>query len=264
MTAFLSLLIAVLTLFASFKGLFDPRIYSDLLSTGGITPLLLVGSKTQDMIFIPLAVILAVLSVVFFKRPGSKLLIAILGLNANFFYGYALYAMQGSYTSIYLIYLAIFSLSIYTLILGMLSFLADCEKNMVQPKGVRISVSVFLYCIVFVLGIVWLIRVSADIARHIPQDTYGVFVLDLGIVFPAIAITATRLLRNMKFGMILAGIILMKTLTICLSWGFAEWYGRFTGVIEGSYDMLMIPTILTVVSGVFFIIYMAKLKYKAA
>jgi len=68
--------------------------------------------------------------------------------------------------------------------------------------------------------------------EHIPQDTYGVFVLDLGIVFPAIAITATMLIRGKPFGNILAGVILMKAFTVCLAWGFAEWYGRFTGKLS--------------------------------
>jgi hypothetical protein len=66
------------------------------------------------------------------------------------------------------------------------------------------------------------------------QDTYGVFVLDLGIVFPALALTAKLvLIRKMKFGINLAGIMLMKVFAISLSWGFSEWYGRITKVIEG-------------------------------
>jgi len=90
----------------------------------------------------------------------------------------------------------------------------------------------------------------------------GVFVLDLGIVFPAIVISATMLLRNRPFGNILAGVILMKIITVCLSWGFGEWYGRYTGNIQGSYDMLLIPTVLTIVASVFFTLYLSRLTVK--
>jgi drug/metabolite transporter (DMT)-like permease len=245
-------------------GLFDAKIYGDLADAGRLPPLMLLGSQTQDMIFIPLAVLLAVCAVIFLRRPGVKLLTAMLGFIANFFYGYALYTMQGAYTSIYLVYLAIFSLTIYTLIFGFLCFSPEAENGLQLSQRIRVAVTVFLYAIVFILGVVWLLRISADIAKHLPGDTYGVFVLDLGVVFPALAVAATRLVRQMKFGLLLAGVVLMKVLTICLSWGFSEWYARFTGVIVGDYGMLAIPTVLTIVSGFFFALYMTRLKNKTA
>jgi hypothetical protein len=113
------------------------------------------------------------------------------------------------------------------------------------------------------LGFIWLIRISQDIAKHMPQDTYGVFILDLGIVFPAVAVSATRLIRRKSFGIIFSGIALIKALTVCLSWGFGEWYGRINGTIQGSFDMLMIPTALTLMSLVFFLIYLFKLREEA-
>jgi hypothetical protein len=110
------------------------------------------------------------------------------------------------------------------------------------------------------LGLIWIIRISSDITRHIPQDTYGVFVLDLGVVFPAITIIATKLIWSKPFANILAGASLMKVFTVCLSWGFGEWYGRFLGSILDGYDMLIIPSALTLISLVFFILYIRKLK----
>jgi uncharacterized membrane protein len=54
----------------------------------------------------------------------------------------------------------------------------------------------------------------------------------------------------------LAGILWKKG----LSWGFGEWYGRFYGSIQGGYDMLVIPTVLTIINLVFFVLYVLKLK----
>lgn len=56
----------------------------------------------------------------------------------------------------------------------------------------------------------------------------------------------------------------MKIFTVCLSWGFGEWYSRFTGNIQGSYDMLLIPTTLTIISFVFYILYLSKLQITPA
>jgi hypothetical protein len=260
LTASMALIMSVIIIFACLQGIFKESIYNDVLTAGTITKFLLAGSRAQDIIFIPLAIILALISIIFLRHPNYKLLISIVGLCCNFFYGYGLYAMQGQYTSLYLVYLVIFSLSIYSIILGILSFPAEFAAGTFLPKGLRLGISVFLYSIAFMLGLIWVIRISPDIARHIPQDTYGVFVLDLAIVFPAIAITATQLIRRMPYGNIFAGIALMKAFTVCLSWGFGEWYGRIYGVIQGSYDMLMIPTVLTILGLIFFVFYILKLK----
>jgi hypothetical protein len=259
-TAIMTLILSILTLFACLKGILQESTYNELLSAGTITKFLLSASIAQDIIFIPLALVLALLSVMFLIRPEYKIFITILGLTGNFFYGYGLYTMQGQYTSIYLVYLAIFSLSIYSIILGLLSFTPEFISRTSLSKGLRISISIFLSIIVLMLGLVWVLRISPDIARHIPQDTYGVFILDLAIVFPAIAITAIKLIQNKPIGNILAGVALMKSFTVCLSWGFGEWYGRLIGSIQGGYDMLAIPSVLTLISLVFFILYIRNLK----
>lgn len=259
-TAYMTFILSLLVMYASLKGVMDKSIYQEVLDQGTITQFLLVGSRGQDIIFIPLALLLAFFSVLFLKRPGYKRFIVILGLTGNFFYGYGLYSMQGQYTSIYLIYLAAFSLSIYCLVFGLLSFTSDIAEKAVLPRGLSMAISLFMYSIVLMLSIVWLIRIKPDIVRHIPQDTYGVFVLDLGIVFPAIAITATKLIRSKPYGTILAGVALIKILTVCLSWGFGEWYGRLYGSIQGGYDMLVIPSVLTLISVVFVALYIKKLQ----
>ena len=260
-TAIMTLILSVLALFASLAGIFFESIYNDVLSVGTITEFLLVGSVAQDIISVSLALLLTLLSVLFLKRSGYKTFITIIGLTGYFFYGYGLYVMQGQYTSIYLIYLTIFSLSIYSIVFGLLSFTNELIIKTSIPKALRMSISIFLYSIVLMLGLVWLLRIMPDISRHIPQATYGVFILDLGVVFPAITITATKIIRSKPLGNILAGVALIKIITVCLSWGFAELYTRIYGNTQGGYDMLVIPTILTIISLIFFVLYINKLKY---
>ncbi|GAA0178591.1 hypothetical protein SH2C18_16180 [Clostridium sediminicola] len=256
----MTLIMSVLVIFACLTGILKESIYNDVLLSGTITKFLLSGARAQDIIFIPLAVILFFLSILFLRRPCYKVLITIIGLSCNFFYGYALYVMQGQYTSIYLVYLAIFSISIYSIILGLLSFPAEFVMITSLSKRLCRFISIFLYSIVFILGLIWLIRIEPDIARHIPQDTYGVFILDLGIVFPAVAISATMLILRKPYGNIFAGVALMKVFTVCLSWGFGEWYGRIYGVAQGNYNMLIIPSVLTILGFIIFIFYIVKLK----
>ncbi|MDF2614123.1 MAG: hypothetical protein K0S71_1909 [Clostridia bacterium] len=259
-TAYMTLALSIMALFASIAGVFEKSIYGEALNAGTITEFLLVGSVAQDITFIPLALLLMLLSVMFLKRAGYKTLVTILGLVGNFFYGYGLYVMQGQYTSIYLIYLAVFSLSLYSMIFGLLSFTPEFVLKTSLPRLLRKAISIFLFSMVVILGLIWIIRIMPGIIRHVPTDTYAVFVLDLGIVFPAVAITAVMLMRNKSFGNILAGIALFKTFTVCLSWGFGEWYGRLYGSLTGNLDMLIIPGVLTLISAVFFVLYLLKLK----
>lgn len=101
-----------------------------------------------------------------------------------------------------------------------------------------------------------------DIARHIPNDTYGVFILDLGIIFPAIMITVSELIRGEPFANILKGVVLIKEITVCLSWGFGEIYIRIIDNTIGGYDMLVIPILLTILSVILFVLYIQNLQYK--
>lgn len=260
LSAIMSLIISALAIFASLEGLLNKNLYMDVYKAGSLTTFLVAGSLAQDVISVLLGILLAIISIVFLKNPNIKTLIAMLGLTSYFFYGYGLYVMQGQYTSIYLVYLAIFGLSIYSLILGLLSFERDEVKLYHLSGALRKSIAVFLMIIVFVLTPIWFLKITGDISKHIPGDTYAVFILDLCIVFPALATTAVMLLRNIPLGNVFAGIVLIKTLTICLSVAFGEWFGPIHGGFQTNYGNIAIFATLTFVSLVLLIFYTRKLK----
>lgn len=56
---------SVLIVFACLKGILDNRIYNDVLEAGTITKFLLVGSRAQDILFFPQALLLAFLCCIF-------------------------------------------------------------------------------------------------------------------------------------------------------------------------------------------------------
>lgn len=260
LTAIMTLILSFLALYASLAGVLDKNLYTDVFFAGSLSKTLISGSLAQDTISIPLSLLLVFLSLLFLKYPGYKTFIAILGLTGYFFYGYGLYTMQGQYTSIYLIYLAVFGLSIYSMIWGLTSFKPDAVKQARLPGALRMSISIFLIVILLVLVPVWLLRITPDIAKHIPGDTYAVFVLDLCVVFPAFGIIAAKLLRNKPFGNILAGVALFKTLTICLSVAFGEWFVPLRNGFQVDYGMITIFSALTVLSFALIVLYMLNLR----
>ncbi len=260
--ATLTLTLSLLALYASLMGVLNENLYRDVFLAGVLPEPLIWGSMAQDIISIPLSVALALLSLAFFSRKGYKTLIAILGLAWYFFYAFGLYVMQGQYTDIYVVYLAIFGLSVYGMIFGLLSFEADEVRLYCLPNRLRKAIGIFLIAILMFLGPVWLLRMAPDIARHVPGSTYAVFIMDLTIVFPAFGIIAAQLLRKNPQGNTLAGIALFKGLTLCLAWAFAEWTNPVQGIPVNA-GMAAISSTLTLICLILFIPYMIKLKKEA-
>jgi hypothetical protein len=260
LTAFLSLAVSILALWAAIAGVSIDRLYGDLLDIGSISPFLLSGSLAQDIISIPIAVILAMLSMAFLKSPGVKVFVSMLGLAGYFFYGYGLYVMQGQYTSFYLVYLAIFGLSLHSLIWGLTSFKPESIHQLSLPDGLRRAVAIFLTTIMVVLGPLWLIRISGDIAKNTPGETYAVFILDLCVVFPAFGIIAALLFWQQPFGYFLAGVALFKTLSICLSVAFGEWFVAWHGGFLPNNGMIAVFGVLSLFSLALFILYLQRLE----
>lgn len=256
----LTLILSILALFASLAGILNKDLYHELIVSGISSKTLLIGAVAQDIISAPLAVFLAVLSITSLKRPKLKNLIVIMGLAWYFFYAFGLYVMQGNYTSIYLIYLAVFGLSIYSMIWGLLSFKADESADYQLPFWLVNAIGGFLVFILLVLTPAWLIRMMPDIARHVPGETYSVFVMDLCVVFPAFGQIAYMLFRKKPLGIILAGVALMKTMTLCLSWSFSHWFAPFYAGLEFEVGLTFISTLLAVVSFTLLIPYLTKLK----
>jgi hypothetical protein len=255
-SSFLNLMVAVLAFWASVAGVFKPQIYSELLSSGAITNALIFGSTIQDLISIPASVLLFLVSIAFIKKRKTKTLILMQGLSAYFFYGYGLYAIQGQYTSLYFIYLAILGISIYSLIFGCTG-LATKSDEANLPKSVRYSIGVFIAIILVVLVPAWIGRMMPDVINRAPGELYGVFILDLAIVFPALAMIAVQLFRGNKKSVLFAGVALVKTFTLCLSVALGEWLKPVFGFSQ-DIAMIVIFTLLTVISAVLSMLYFAR------
>ena len=263
-TTILIILMSLLSFYAALRAVINENLYRVVYEAGTITEFLIAGSLAQDILIIPAALILLLLSVYFLKIPNYKVFITMLGITGYLFYGFGLYVIQGQYTSIYLVYLAIFGLSIYALIYGLLSFDQDTVKTITLARGIRLTIGSFLLFILIVLVPIWLIQIGGDIAQFRPGDTYAVYILDLTIEFPAFIIIAFMLFRGRPFGNILAGVALFKVLTVCLSVAFGEWYIAFYRGFTPNYGMLGIFVALTVVSMILLALYLVKLKSNSA
>lgn len=102
---------------------------------------------------------------------------------------------------------------------------------------------------------------TPDVIRRNPNEIYGVFVLDLAMVFPALGIIAHGLIRGNSSYYTLAGIALVKTFTLCLSVALGELIKPLYGFTQ-DFTMIIIFCVLTAVSAVLGILYYMKIEYK--
>lgn len=216
-TAFMALLISILSVYAAWKGLFDKRLYADVVATGIFPTILIPGTFSQDLISLLSGIILALLSLWFLRQPALMIFVAILGLISYFLYAYGLFVITGAYTSLYLVYLVIWGLSIYSLIFGLASFDMEKVRSLSLASGPRIAIAVFLLVIVAGFVPLWLASLIPYTRTHLRPDFYGIFVMDLGVVMPALGIIAIMLLCRRHFAYILAGVALIKAFTLILS-----------------------------------------------
>lgn len=261
LVAYLAIISSVLALLTAITSLFYESVYNDVLEAGTITEFTMHGAIGQDIITIFFSIILITLSILFLQKPTEKVFIMMIGFIGYLVYGYGLFVIEAFYSIFYLVYILIFGLSIYGLIYAFISFKYDEVKKSYLPKKIRKTIAYFLILIISILGPAWIFKVIDGMYKHIPPRTYSVLINDLALVFPAFAITSILLLKNKEFGNILGGIMLIKTFTICFSWGFAQWFVVvFDNPIE--YDMAIIATILTFVSSFLIFLFMKNYQSK--
>lgn len=258
--AVLAVIVSVIAIVCTGKGIWDSNTYGDLLSLKTLSENLYYGSIAQDISMLLVSVLLLCLSMYYLFKNRTKVLIAVIGLVWCEFYAFGLYVVQGQYTDIYYLYLMIFGLSIYGMIFGLLSFRGSREDSVMLPEKTVYWVGGFLSLILAMMTPIWILRMIPNILANKPAETYGVFVMDLGIVFPAIGIITVMLFRKSSFGKVLAGVALIKTCSLCLTWCFAELYGPLLRHMPVAAEMVAASAFFTIMSGILLIPYFRRLK----
>lgn len=214
----LMLIMSVLTLIAALTGLLYSGIYKDLLNGQTPSDFAVAGSVNQDLLAIPCSLALLVISILLLKKVRYKLYTVALGLVGYIFYGYAVYTFGPMVTPLYLIYISIFALSVYCLILGVLSFNSLVLSHKVKlRKGIRNTIGIFLLIMSAVMSIKWILDILLQNFSETQPELYLIAAMDLGVVLPACGVIAIMILKNKTYGIILSGIALIKVFTLCLS-----------------------------------------------
>jgi hypothetical protein len=177
----------------------------------------------QDVVTLVVGIPL-LLAAIFLAARGSlrgKLLRA--GALWYFTYTYLLMAFGAAYNQLLLLYVALFSASLFAFILSLLAIDVKRLPMQMSPHFARRTIAWLVIGVGAVLALLWLGRiVPALVTGAVPfgLESYSTLFVqagDLGLVVPLAVLTGALLLGRHPVGYLLAGVVLVKGATLGLA-----------------------------------------------
>jgi hypothetical protein len=202
-------------------------------------PLTAVGFRAADVVTLVLAIPLLVISSLLYRRGSLKGGLLLVGALAYFLYNYGSMAVGAAYNNLFLVYVALFSASLFGLVLALISFDMQELPSHFTAALPRHGIAIFLVVSGVILALVWLVLsiVPALLQGTAPPEvaSYTTFitgVMDEGIVAPVLIISGVLLLRRAPIGYLLASMMLVFTVTLGTNLTVAGIAQLLTGVIS--------------------------------
>ena len=207
----LSIIITSLIIVASAGGLFVDGLYRD--NTWTTTQL-----RGSDLVRLLVAVPIMITALIFTKRGSSKALLIWLGMLWLTVYDYAFFLFGAAFNVLFLIYVALFSLSILALIFALPRVDAKAIRRKFKARTPVKWISAYMLFIAIFLGGLWTAQTLNFIATgQLPQSniysghpTNIVFALDLALLVPGMVLAAVWLWKRLPWGYILGAMMLVK------------------------------------------------------
>jgi hypothetical protein len=230
-------LIGLLALFAAGMGLFyetpgQPYAYTNhrgeavMLTGHGLYFYDTVNSTAQmrgnDVITLAVGLPLLVVSALLAFGGSLRGRLLLTGTLGFFLYTYMSMSMLTAYNALFLVYVALFGLSLYAFILSMLSFDLARLPNCFSPRLPRRIIAGLLFFIGGFLALAWLGRIvpemSTDQVAALENTTTRVIqAMDLVLIVPLAVVAGVLLLRRSPWGYLLAPVFVLKAITMGLA-----------------------------------------------
>lgn len=218
-------------------------------------------NKGTDAATLFVVVPLFLVAVLLNRRNSLKFRLIYLGLLSYLLYYSASQAFGVSYNNLFIVYILLFSTSLYSFILGICSIDTSVVKAKILPGLPHRAVAIFM----FLAGLsvfVWLIEIIASITNGNPPASLGIntteptSVLDLGVIAPSAFMGGVLILKRKSFGYIVASILLTLNaligLVVILQSIFQRLYGvnlsmqQFIAYVGVFVSMSLVATILNI------------------
>ena len=212
-----SVLIGLLLAVAAGVGLFVPGIYE------ADTAFAAAAFRGTDLVSLVVALPTLAGSLFLARRGSGRALLVWLGILAYVTYTY-LYSFAIVWNGLFLVYVALLSLSGFTLVRALTALDANLFVDQFTDRTPVRSVSTFLWVIGAMLGLMELGQVVPalltgdvpDVVVKSGHPTGVIYILDLGLVVPLLVLAGHWLRAHRPWGYVAAAILLVNGITVGL------------------------------------------------
>jgi len=249
------LFIALMALAASLVGVAHQGIYFNF-SIAAALPAIL----SQDLIAVLASV--AMLYLIFRIKEGDFVRqLLLLGIIGYLFYVYGLYVIGKIYNTLYFLYMAIFSLSFFSLVYWIANIRNKAHDKIKIPRILRKVSAAFLFLIPVILYPMWILAMwPFMLEMRVPSIGSNFYILDMCFVLPVCVMMAVMLLRKNAFAILVTPVLLIKGFTLCLSVALGEFLKPFYNL---TWNMLyaFLFALFTLACLMLTVLYFKKVRY---
>lgn len=209
-------------------------------------------AMAQDVVTLVLGIPLLMGAAVLFWRGSLRGKLLLAGTLGYFLYTYASYAFGASFNALFLVYVALFSLSLFAFVLAVAAIDVGSLASHFSPRLPRRAIATFLFVLGGFLLVAWLGRIVPSLLTGEPPvgldagSTLFIQVLDLGLVVPAAFLSGWLLWRREAWGYLLASVVLLKGFTLSIAVSAMALGMAWAGVPISPVETVVFP-LLTVI-----------------
>ncbi|TFH00851.1 MAG: hypothetical protein E4H13_06415 [Calditrichales bacterium] len=209
-------------------------------------------AMAQDLatLVVGLPLLLGALFLYYRRQLRGTLLLA--GTLGYFLYTYASYSFLSAFNQLFLLYVALFSLSLFAFILTLMSIKVSDLPGRFSEKMPRRTIAVFMIVIGTFLILAWLGRIVPSLINGgipVGLESYTTLViqaLDLGVIAPVCILGAVLLLKKHPWGYLLAALMLLKGLTMLIAITAMVLAMVRAGVEVAAFELVFFPSFMLV------------------
>jgi hypothetical protein len=174
----------------------------------------------QDVVTLVVGLPLLLIALWLYRRGSLRGQLLLAGTLAYFLYTYTGLAFGVSFNPFFLVYVALFSLSLFAFISALLSVDLRSLPAHFSARLPRRVIAVFMFVCAALLLFMWLGRLGpALLSGAAPygldaNTTLFIQVMDLGLLVPLMVLAGVQLLKQRPLGYLLASVALIKFVTL--------------------------------------------------
>ncbi len=209
----------------------------------------------QDVVTLLVGIPLLVLSVIWFRKGSLRGKLLLSGTLAYFLYTYASFAFGAAYNILFLVYVSLFSLSLFAFIFVLRKIDIPTLPEHFSTGLPRRTMAIFLFIVGGFLLLAWLGRIVPALRANQPPpglESYTTLIiqaLDLGLVMPLAFLSGILLWKKNAWGYLLAAVILIKGVTLAIAVSAMAVNMILAGVQVSIGELIMFPAIAIISGG---------------